>query len=388
MGKGSHLRVGRGPHYLILALFFLAFIKLGRDTCEGGLDFEVLWHAGRSLVEGANPYGAYLGRPGLVFKYPPWLLPIFMPFAWAPVSAAKTLWAGCELLALAGVLRWVRQEGVRWSVLAAVFVGFWGVWISHFQMGQIAIVVTAAVLPLARIQEGDSGRHGQAGRIFPVILAFWGLSSKVFWLLAGLGRPSLFARAASLFWILLTTSISLWFVHVRISWVSWEALFLSWLRSAGSGGVALEESAVRGWGNQGLPALILRLLGVPASNVVGDWIAFLFCAFFLSVYWWNKSKRLPATVAWMGWIAVATICHPLAWFHSFALCFPIAAWSLESSLRELTQSHRRGPLVLSLVALILIGGVSPRFPGGGISQSGMLLSPKSIGVLLLLIVAK
>jgi hypothetical protein len=69
--------------FIFLACFVGA-VALVRDTGAQGQDFEVFWRSARALFTGVSVYD--VARDGaMVFKYPPWVVPFFLPFAVFPL---------------------------------------------------------------------------------------------------------------------------------------------------------------------------------------------------------------------------------------------------------------------------------------------------------------
>src|SRR5579863_9853635 len=93
-----------------IAIFVVGAVALIRDTYYNGHDFEVFWRAGGDLLQGRDPYS--LAQPrGMVFKYPPWSLPFFLPWSWIPLPIAKAVWGVLEIGSLVAAGRWLRTLG-------------------------------------------------------------------------------------------------------------------------------------------------------------------------------------------------------------------------------------------------------------------------------------
>src|SRR4051812_6210861 len=74
-------------HLLFAILILAAAVALTRDTLWNGHDFEVFWRTGHLLRQSESIYDvARLG--GMVFKYPPWISPLFVPWSYLPLEWA------------------------------------------------------------------------------------------------------------------------------------------------------------------------------------------------------------------------------------------------------------------------------------------------------------
>jgi hypothetical protein len=86
----------------LLAAAGLIYLLPKTLSAAPGLDFKLIWLAGKLWAAGENPYGpgfatAYLAEfgPGPVsafWVYPPYWLPIAVPLSWLPVKVAGVLW--------------------------------------------------------------------------------------------------------------------------------------------------------------------------------------------------------------------------------------------------------------------------------------------------------
>ncbi len=154
-------------------------------------------------------------------------------------------------------------------------------------------------------------------------------------------------------------------------------VFSDWFASAANTGQALGESASRSWRNQSLSAAFLRLIQYTEKNVLLDLGLFIFLGSIIGYAWQRLSKNLNPMERWAGWIALGVVVHPLSWFHSFVLTFPLSALSLD---RAITTKNRYS-IGLSLLGIICICFVTYHSLGN-IGNFAQIISIKSIGVLL------
>lgn len=352
------------------ALGAVAAVALLRDTASQGQDFEVFWSAAGDLLSGRSVYRldrvGPSGEPGMVFKYPPWAVPAFVPLSLLPLWLAKWAWGLVELVSLGAVVAWLRREGVSlgsWMVGAALF---WGIWAVHALDGQVSLPILAMALWLWR----ERGVLGTAGML-------WALSFKIFPLFAVFGRMNGGERARS--WIgagvifAILTFPTLWAQPDR----SPIALASAWSQAAASGSSMLSAGKVRGRENQGLPALVMRKGNMEEARVDLELIISLGVGVALCLAWRSFGRGLAANRQWAGWLAVGALAQPLAWIHAFALTFPLAVFALEDARR----SRRREYRLVALTGLAALTLVSEKTMGG----AGLwleLFSIKSLGALL------
>ncbi|MCC7442254.1 MAG: DUF2029 domain-containing protein, partial [Bdellovibrionales bacterium] len=307
-----------------LALF-AGSVALVRHSGHVGNDFIVFWTAARATLEGVFPYGVETG-PGMVFKYPPWILPLFFPLALLPLAGAKWVWGVAQVVSIIACVLWLLRRGCSWRIVLGVTLAFWGIWAVHALDGQITLMLLASCLWATEglRPSGDLGYRG--------LIILWALSVKIFTVFGLLGvyrplRKWLTLRhvgvSAALF---LALSLPAW-------WAAPDrnpgAIVEAWVSSASSGGEALGGEKIRSRVNQGFPVMVLRLLEVRASRTSMDVLAFLLAALVLGGVWSIASAGLPFPERWVGWLALTAAVHPLSWFHSFVMAFPLAALALD-----------------------------------------------------------
>ena len=327
-----------GIAFLVL-LFFGGAVALVRDTFYQGHDFVVFWKAASEVLSGAPAYDLY--RDGeMVFKYPPWILPAFFPFALIPLYWAKLLWGGLEVVSLISVVVWLVQEAdCDLGLSLAVTAGFWGIWAVHALDGQVTLLLMAlAVWSMRRKEQSES----KLSRLLTII---WALTAKVFTGISLLGvsewRRLLKAGAVAIivFSILSIPALVATKTHSPIE------LYQTWKTAAVSGGTLFDGQKVRGPDNQGLPALELRLAGIKAEDSRADVIAFLLTSVLIVGLFLKPSLSLPYQERWLMWLGLGAAIHPLAWFHTFVFAFPLCVLTLDRAVRS------RKPVAIALAGL-------------------------------------
>ncbi len=345
--------------------FLVCAVALVRDTRYQGQDFEVFWKAAKYLTQAQPLYS--LPRDGaMIFKYPPWIATLFIPFSWFSIESAKWIWGAVEVMSLLGVVRWVlaQTKNPLWVVL--VTLSFWGVWAVHALDGQISLVI----LFLALWAE-------EKGRFTADAAAHIALSTKIFpWLaVIGLGKRAFRMKTLSLAALMvIILSIPALLSEPGHSVVE---LLKNWKDAAVSGAAVFGEAKIFGRENQGLPALTGRLF--PETRAWGETWLFALWALPLYTLWGFVSRRLDRATRFSGWLALAACTHPLAWFHSFVFSFPAASLAVEKSV----ESKRPALIFASLFGVLAIVAMTAK-TAGLMGETLEFYSGKSLGSLICL----
>jgi len=320
----------------------------------------------------------------MVFKYPPWILPFFLPFGLISLSLAKFCWGLIEVLSLVAVVQWLRIYGrCREATWVGVLVSFWGLWAVHALDGQVALVVLAFAL-WAWVPQALERSWGRS-----LILVF-ALSTKIFTLFPllsflppyskGQGRASRkgVVRGLGVVGILLLFSVPALMAEPSGNPI---LFFRSWMDSATSGGALLTVEQIRGRYNPSLTSLILRLLRVPPDQSWADVGLACFLAGLLGWVWKFVSRSLAPSEAWIGWLALAPVIHPLPWWHLFVFAFPLAVVSLDRGAEEWRRNGSLGAVGFAVLGVALIC-VSTEKVLGSLGLFLEMACAKSWGVLL------
>jgi hypothetical protein len=340
------------------------------------MDFHVYWKAAQTWAgQGLSPYLYDASDRGFVFKYPPWMLPFFLPFGFLSLEISKVVWALIELGCIYySVFKLVRL-GLRPRAAILTAFLFWWIWLGHAFAGQFTVVLMASALWAA--PEKSPRENSSSGK-----LALLGviLTAKVFSLVSLIGRAREVFRlqpiAAGITLLLFLHGIVYGVFALHGNWVSPAELYHQWVQSASSGGQELGELVVRGQMNHGFTAGVLRAFHVDVrATSIDNRVALLLAGIF-SVIWAWASKRLQPLEAWVGWLGVGLIVHPLAWHHSFVMAYPLCAVSLDRAI----SSHDRRLLALSLLGSCCIGIFIPNVIGMTLATPLEMVSVKSWGV--------
>jgi hypothetical protein len=344
---------------------------LARTGAEGpSPDFIVYWRtAGAVLLSDDVAYS--LARDGnMAFKYPPWILPAFFPFAWLSWGVAKAGWGCLQAFSLWVLVRWVLRQGARPWIAGLVTLCFAGIWTVHAYLGQVALPLAAFGAALATV-----ATRGRGGLRF--VLLAWAYSAKIFTVLPLLGTRLRLRDLALTVGFCLVLSLPV----AMVAPGGITGMIASWTTSASSGTEPLEGKGlvtITGREAQGIPSLIFRVGGFDESNaiLIGGVCATLLLVFGLA--WKRLARSIYPADRWAGFLALTAIVQPLAGFYSFSLAFPLAALALERAVAA------RGGIRVAMagIGVLCIGALTRKTLGESIGGELEWLSVKSWGVLL------
>ena len=368
------------PQKLLSGLAFIALVAgairlLNAAHLDGG-DLRVYWKAVQAWFSGLSPYAYTAEDQGFVFKYPPWLLPMLMPLRWMGFEFTKGFWATAELFTLGYCVRWLVRHQVSLRVALLSTFLYWYIWLGHFFSGQVTLFLLGTALwSMEGINQESSSRSSKQN--LRTALLFVVFSTKVFSLYSLVGILRQWLRPKTLLLIGLLF-IGLHGAVLGISSQKLSDLYQGWSLAASSGGAELGAKIVRGGGNHGFVAGILRWIDPEAQSLSLDILVFLILGLGLGLYWSRASRNLRFEEKWAGWLAYGVIIHPLAWHHSFVLTFPLAAFSLQAAV----NSKIRSWIFLSALGIALTTLLVPQTVGPDGVKVPELLANKSWGVLL------
>lgn len=358
-----------------------ALTRLFRAAEADSQDFHVYYRAVNSWWNGTFPYLIDPTDRGFVFKYPPWMLPLFLPFTWLGYEFSKAIWAAIETATLAYTVVWLIRSGVSRTIALVTLGLFWYIWLAHYFAGQFTLI-----LLFVGLWAVSPGRREKpfAGALLSSLFG-----SKVFsgYTLFGdwrrLLKPqviggALFLVAAAHVFLLLEAH------RAGVGYFSeLSHLYEGFRLAAASGGAELGAEVVRGTGNHGFPAMALRVLDPQAHSTSADIAVSVVFALSLGAIWSRVSRDLRFEERWSGWLALGVVAHPLAWHHSFVMAFPLCSYALQAAI-EVPRGHRSRRLLIiaALLGIAFIGLLVPQVVGKTIVKPFELLANKSWGALL------
>lgn len=357
-------------------IFCIAIIN---NTFQNGWDFNVFWQAARLNWTGKSPYFSEMGP--WVYKYPPWSMPLFLPFAVFPYDYAKLLWGVTEVVALIYSLRVLLNWGLHRGAIVATVLSFWFLISYHALAGQVMLPLLALILWSVRKGREPRWENQTGMERFESAFLVIALSMKIF------SFVSLFAVLKSLlnrrvigFTLLLLCVLSLPTLLVTKGFNPFWMIH-EWIETAGSGGHEWGDSIVRGRYNQGLPAALLRWVGVDSRQTEADLAAFVLFACLFGGAWAFLSRRFSFQERFSGWLGLGVAIHPLAWFHSFVWAIPLCAVTLDRVFKR----RERVPQIISLMAIACTCWITRVTLGRTVGSALELASIKAIGVCLFLV---
>lgn len=323
-------------------------------------------------LEGATPYVIRPELEGFVFKYPPWAVPPLFWIGLFPFGVSAALWLTLCLGMLAYAIYWliVHARASTPVVIVAAFL-FWWIWLAHASAGQFTMLLLGA------------GLWARAS-LTPARSAVFALTfgAKVFPLASGLGVWRELVRPRAIVTVL-GAALALHAIYFGVSAAVGGELnplrvYSEWMASAASGSAELGALIVRGQGNHGFSAMILRQLDPEARALHLDFVVFAALTGVLGWAWARASRGLDASEAWAGWLALGVVVLPLAWHHSFVVAFPLCALALDRALKTRSRYLIGG----ALLGTACIGILIPQVIGPTFVRPLELAGLKSWGVVI------
>lgn len=349
-----------------------------RSVHDSG-DFRVFWKSYQFWFGGQELYS--VERDGIgAFKYPPWSSLFFVQWSFLSWEVARFLWAMINAFLLAFFLKSIRAslqfERKDWLIPLALLLSG-GIWVRQFVDGQIQILVLASLwfFGLAsRLSFGVSlgllyFPSLKLVSAYPIVAKLFESERKKTWLYLGLGMLGFALLGA----VVLTGSY-------RIQ--DWIQIYQDWWGAATSTQAAFGPEYTYGRMNQGFPALLVRLVEVRTSFSNLDLAASGVLILFFGI-WAFRTFKTPWSKeeSWAAWIALVPIVHPLSWWHTFVLAFPLQVLALDRAF--VTKNFR----IIGVAMLAL--GMTGFFTENSLGPFGAWLdfiSVKSWGVVLSILV--
>ena len=311
--------------FLFSLIFIACSISLVRSTMGQGTDFFVYWKAGRALLDGNSIYD--LNRfGGMVFKYPPWLAPLFIPIAAIPFEWAKMIWGLCCVFSLWSIFKILNFYGqVKSEILLILGLLYWGIWAIHALDGQVAIPLMALALfsvtrPVLSEESTTSGLDAMNA---------FALSSKLFTLFPLILLWKRYLKKGTL--VLLSLFVLFGTLTVMTSTDKGApTLFQDWKSAASSGAHYLPEGNTRGKKNPSLSNYTASLLKVPVDDAKAETLIALFYFFIAAIFLIFFTRRFDLFTRFSIALALTPLAHPLPWFHLFSWTFPLMALTAQA----------------------------------------------------------
>ena len=107
---------------LLILVFGLAAAGMVARGDAAGADARAYWAAVRIWLNGGDPY--HPTGPFLPYVYPPWMLPLFAPWALLPWDVAWFVWRGATIIALLWTIDWAYRRRPLETALAVALLAF------------------------------------------------------------------------------------------------------------------------------------------------------------------------------------------------------------------------------------------------------------------------
>jgi hypothetical protein len=138
----------RQPLTMLVWLALIACLSSIARDASGQWDFQVFYSAIHTLAAGGDPYAPIHAAPqqqgSLAFLYPPLALQLFRWTSAFSPYAAKLIWLGVKLVALALLLRLWHKEFERldagWRIVLLISLGFNAALLRDFSSGNVSTV--------------------------------------------------------------------------------------------------------------------------------------------------------------------------------------------------------------------------------------------------------
>lgn len=337
---------------------FLGTILVLR-TLSRGDDFQVFHGVAQRFWDGVRPYDT-VTFGNMVFKYPPWILPFFLPFGFLDLETAKILWGLVEVASLVAIVVRIHGgvrgtagglPGVRPWIQSLFLLILFGLFGSHGMTGQITLLVLALAV------WGDPVRSSFR-RFFFLVVALSAKMTSLFPLIYGWRRKKLAASLAGVVGICVVLSLPIYFKSYDRKY---GAMRQEWVQAMFSG--TQDVNAVRiGFTTrevQGLPSLILRKGKLDENEPRHVLLAIAFSVILIGGGWFFASRRLPPEAQWFGWLALMPAVQPLAWFHVFLFAYPVLVIGAERAIRR----KRMLDFWIFFACVVAVGGITAKTLG-------------------------
>jgi len=355
MARIGHRQIVVGGAVVFAGVILLWQLNRFASQVEGGRwildDFAAYWAAGQLALNGRNPYSPEevraLQRPlglrenefPLVMWYPPWALPVMVPFGLMSYVGGRVVWLLVNLLALLLSAQWLwrlyggelRHSGWAWLIGVTYVPAFaslvWG------QVGPLMLLGVTLFLSFMRTR-----RWGPAGAS-TLLMAI---------------KPHLFY----LFWL----ALALWAFHrrrigvlVAATATLAAATALALVVRPGLIGEYLHTMTNQGplfWINPTMGSYLRLMLG--RENIAAQFLPSGLAALWLVVYWWKHRHSWTWEANLPLIILVSVVTTPYGWVHDQIVFLP-AVICCFIGCRGIAL--RRNVKILALCGYLLINGL-------------------------------
>jgi hypothetical protein len=357
-GLGSVGRGRIGFSVLCAVVLWIGVMLIAR-TISRGDDFLVFYRVAQRFWDGVRPYDQ-VTYGNMVFKYPPWILPFFLPFGFFDLTTAKTLWGFIEAISLVAIVVRLHRgfggfPGVRPGIQAVFLLSFFGLFGSHGMTGQITLVMLALAVWADPLQSSFR-------RFFFLSTALSAKVTSFFPMAFAVKRRHFLRTMLGVLALFVVFSLPIYFKsydrHYGLLREEWTAAMFSGTQDVNSVRIGFTTREV-----QGLPSFLLRKAGLDEKQPVHVLFATFLSVVLIGGGWVWLSRKLPPPAQWLGWITLMPAVQPLAWFHVFLFAYPLLAIGSEIAVRENRREARRWRFAGFAICALLIGAVTAKTLG-------------------------
>jgi hypothetical protein len=349
-------RIELGVLCAVVAWFAVMLIS---RTISRGDDFLVFYRVAQRFWDGVRPYDQ-VTYGNMVFKYPPWILPFFLPFGIFDLTTAKTFWGFIEAASFVAIVVRIHRgffgfPGVRPGVQAMFLLMLFALFGSHGMTGQITLLVLAIAL-------WSDPLRSSFRRFFFLSVALSAKVTTLFPMLLAVRRRHFGRATVGVAFLFVLLSLPIYFKsydrRYGLMREEWVAAMFSGTQDVNSVRIGFTTREV-----QGLPSLLLRKTELDEKQSVHVLFATLLSVVFIGGGWIWFSRRLSASAQWLGWLALVPAVQPLAWFHVFIFSYPLVVVGAELALRENRRDSRRWLFAGFVACGLLMGAVTSKTMG-------------------------
>ncbi|MBS1961287.1 MAG: DUF2029 domain-containing protein [Bdellovibrionales bacterium] len=343
---------------LVAIVVWYAVVLITRTVARGD-DFQVFYRVAQRFWDGVRPYDQ-VTYGNMVFKYPPWILPFFLPFGFLDLATAKVLWGFVEAASLVAIVTRLHRgfgdfPGVRPAVQSLFLLMLFALFGSHGMTGQITLVALALAVWADPVRSSFR-------RFFFLSVALSAKLTSLFPMIHAVRRKKIFATTVGVGLLFVLLSLPIYFKsyggHYGSLRDEWTSAMFSGTQDVNSVRIGFTTREV-----QGLPSFLLRKGGLDERQPVHVLFATFLSLVAIGGAWAWFGRRLPPLAQWIGWLALLPAVQPLAWFHVFLFVYPLLVLGAEIAIRENRRETRRWRFAGFVACGLLVGAITAKTMG-------------------------
>jgi hypothetical protein len=281
--------VGRRELILLVAVVVWFAVMLIARTYSRGDDFIVFHKVAQRFWDGVRPYDQ-VTYGNMVFKYPPWILPFFLPFGFLDLETAKVIWGLVEAGSLVAIVVRLHRgvggfPGVRPGIQALFLLTLFALIGNHGMTGQITLLVLALAIWADPLRSSFR-------KFFFVTLALSAKVTTLFPIVHSFRRRNFLSSALGVGILFVLLSLPIYFKSYERRYglmrEEWTSAMFSGTQDVNSVRIGFTTREV-----QGMPSLLLRKADLDEKQPVHVLFATLLSVVLIGGAWIWFSRRLP-----------------------------------------------------------------------------------------------